>query len=88
MMKRKKYLMFMGNIHSLDALYVSTRITAVIRMITLLLSASFFVLFLPFLCFFRDVAFSEYYCTLLPLSLCIFSLSDGVFQPCDHGLDY
>ena len=55
----------------------------------------FLYLFLPFFCFlFGDVAFSEYFCTIAVVSLYgeyvipvrLFP-SDGVFLPCDHGLD-
>ena len=52
---------------------------------------SFFLF--PF-CFFGDVAFSEYFFVPLPFSLCMestsygFFLPDGVFLPCDIGLDF
>ena len=53
----------------------------------------FSFLFLPFFCFFGDVAFSEYFCTITLFSLyrrsvVSFFLPDGVFLPCDHGLDF
>ena len=42
---------------------------------------------------FGDVAFSEYFCTNTVSSLygdyvARFPLPDGVFLPCDHGLDF
>ena len=53
----------------------------------------FSLLFLSFLCFFGDVAFSEYFYTITVLSfygeyVVRFSLPGGVFLPCDHGLDF
>ena len=65
------------------------------------MSASFFLLlFLPFFCFcfflffvsLGDVAFSEYFCTIAVLSLdgeyvVRPPLPDGVFLPCDNGLN-
>ena len=52
----------------------------------------FFLLFFPF-CLFGDVAFPEYFlyhCRFLSMesTSCIFFLPDGVFLPCDHGLDF
>ena len=53
--------------------------------------------FLFSFCFFGDVAFSEYFGTIAVFSLYgdysttvrrTFSLSDDVFLPCDHGLDF
>ena len=49
----------------------------------------FFLFFLSF----GDVAFSEYFCTITAFSLygeyvARFPLPDGVFLPCDHGLDF
>ena len=40
-----------------------------------------------------DVAFSEYFCTITVFSsyaeyVVRFPLPDGVFLPCDHGLDF
>ena len=45
------------------------------------------------ICMLPDVAFSEYFCTITVFSLydkyvVRFSLPDGVFLPCDHGLDF
>ena len=53
----------------------------------------FSFLFLPCFCFFGDVAFSEYFCTVSVFSLywedvVRFFLTDGVFLPCDHVLDF
>ena len=54
----------------------------------------FFFLFLPFFCFFGDVAFSEYFSSTLAVLSWYgeydvrFPLPDGVFLPCDHGLDF
>ena len=38
--------------------------------------------------FFGDVAFSEYFCTSTVFLVACFPLPDGVFLPCDHGLDF
>ena len=44
-------------------------------------------------CFFGDIAFSEYFCTITVFSLygeyvVRFSLQGDIFLPCDHGLDF
>ena len=44
-------------------------------------------------CFFGDVAFSDCFCTITVFPLygehvVHFFLPDGVFLPCDHGLDF
>ena len=58
------------------------------------MSAFFFIFrFILFLCSLGDVAFSEFFVPL-PFSLCIgeyivrFFLPDGVFLPCNYGLDF
>ena len=58
-----------------------------------LTTVSSFLFFLFFFC--GDVAFAEYFCTiLLPFSLCVkstsirFFPSGCVFLPCDNGLDF
>ena len=56
------------------------------------LSAPFFCFFVLF-CFFGNVAFSEYFCTIAVFSLygeyVVRSFfPNGVFLPCDHGLDF
>ena len=50
----------------------------------------FSFLFHPFFCFFGDVAFSDYFCTITLWSLygeyvVRFFLPDDVFPPCDHA---
>ena len=60
---------------------------------TLQLSASFFVFVSSFFCFFGDVAFSEFFFTITVFSLygeyvVLFFLPDGVFLPCENGLDF
>ena len=56
-------------------------------------TAEHMFLFPVFFCFFGDVAFSEYFCTITVFSLygeyvVRFPLPDGVYLPCDHGLDF
>ena len=53
-----------------------------------------FFLFLFLFLFWRDVVVSEYFCSIIAVS-CLngeyvvrFFLPDGVFLPCDHGLDF
>ena len=51
------------------------------------------VSFLISFCLFGDVAFSELFCTFAAFSLygeyvVRFPLPNGVFLPCDHGLDF
>ena len=47
-----------------------------------------------FVFFFGDVAFSEYFCSILPFSLCmestpyVFSFRVVFFLPSEHGLDF
>ena len=53
----------------------------------------FSFLYLPFFCFFGYVAFSEYFLyhyrvLLYGAYVVCFFLPDGVFLPCDHGLDF
>ena len=52
----------------------------------------FFSYFFLLFRFFGDVAFSGYFCTTIVLScteyVVRFPLPDGVFLPCDHGLDF
>ena len=64
--------------------------------VTLQLSASFFVFVSSFFCFFRDVAFSEYFCTTSVFSfygkdvvrLFLPDHDISVFLPCHHGVGF
>ena len=61
--------------------------------VSLPLYAPFFRSFFFLFCFFRDVAFSECFCTITVFSLygeyaVRFFLPDGAFLPCNHGLDF
>ena len=74
---------------------MSCCLSLVLRLIcfvSLPLSAFFFVSVFSFFRFFGDVAFTAYFCTITVFSLygedAVSSfLPDGVFLPCDHGLD-